>query len=99
MNTTATAPAAYDHHITVEVLKLAKDFPQLGLSFGYIGSFSAQPGDHRGWRVFTRQTDPIGSAICWGDFDTVQLADMYDRIKAGMLREFCQSLANNQTAS
>lgn len=93
MNITNPTQPTIDHQITVEVLKLAKDFPRLGLSFGYIGCFSGRAPDNRGWRVFTKQTDERGSSVCWGDFDTDKLADMYAGIQAGMLREFCNRLA------
>lgn len=50
-------------------------FPQLGLSFGYIGNLERW-GDDRCWRIFTKLSDGPTSYcnVSWGRVDTNHLA-------------------------
>jgi hypothetical protein len=82
------APAA---NIEACVRGLAVEFPQLGLSFGYIGNVG-RGYDDRGWRVFTTVRRDNRSQS-WGDWPTDQLPAMYEAIATGRLRLFCESLA------
>ena len=99
------AEASADLHTFVNAL--AERFPQLGLSFGYIGNCSlfVQPGnpnyyDDRSWRVFTKLANQRclgGSNISFGSHDTRDLG--YLLLDARYhLAEWCDATAKRLAA-
>jgi len=93
--------------INAQVERLKKHFPQLQLSFGYIGncslSMNAQPGDKnddRAWYVFTK-VRPVMSVCAtpsdsrmqsWGGYETNRMTEMSYQIEE-RLTNWCNELA------
>lgn len=67
-------------------------YPELGLSFGYIGNVYRDGTDDRNWSVFTNRRNPNTLyGATWGRFDTHRLPLMVLAIEKGQLVGFCQS--------
>lgn len=53
---------------------LQAKYPQVGLTFGYIGNDDARFGDDRSWMFFTKVVRPDEArAFSWGRYGTDQL--------------------------
>ncbi len=63
-----------------QVRELAGEYPELGLTFGYIGNLSFAPRhDDRAWKVFTKCATPRchgASDVSWGRYATGDLGLM-----------------------
>lgn len=88
MNTTKTFDQVAADTITAAVKALAAQYPQLGLSFGYIGDLGRNYDD-RSWRVFTKLVDKTGRSVSFGYHSTEELADLAARVERGDLAAFC----------
>jgi hypothetical protein len=78
-----------------EVEAIAAEFPDLGLSFGYIGNWE-RDFDGRSFRVFTnRQDEHFRSySMHLGGADSLERA--LESFKAGALRAFCERAMQQQ---
>lgn len=77
-------------------------FPELSLSFGYIGNVYRDGHDDRSWRVFTNrmthQFHPVtgayqmfgGQEVAFGYHGTEGLPRMLEAIERGELIKFCE---------
>jgi hypothetical protein len=95
MQLTLALPSAAEL-IEVEVKALAAAFPELGLSFGYIGNCDMGPyarWDDRSWRVFTNRCGEDGRSCSWGYAHTDTLDHMLDVIREGRLARWCDVVA------
>lgn len=59
------------------IVKHASDaYPELGLSFGYVGNLDRRWGDDRSFRVFTNRLDDTGRSVSYhlGSIDSLPSA-------------------------
>ncbi|WP_162815028.1 hypothetical protein [Erythrobacter aureus] len=79
--------------LRTQVEELAVQYPDLGLSFGYIGNLSIGPiHDDRSWKVFTKCATPRchgASDVSWGGYATKNLGLMHVAARKS-LADWCQ---------
>lgn len=69
-----TTPALGHQIIAAEVERLAQAYPQIGLSFGYLGNVWTNPRrDDRSFTVFTKLNGRMGSPVRFGGHGYAQL--------------------------
>ncbi|MAM40817.1 MAG: hypothetical protein CL949_20460 [Erythrobacter sp.] len=80
-----------DKAIRAKVQTLAEQFPELGLSCGYIGN-CGHNFDDRSWKVFTklRNNDGHGSSVSFGGYPTERIGALALEVEAG-LEDWCRN--------
>lgn len=93
--------SAYDA-LKAQVTKLAETYPDLGLTFGYIGNCDlfGQRWDDRRWYVFTKLATPASKGACdisFGGYPTSQLGHLMIQAER-KLEAWCQAKMEALTA-
>lgn len=80
-----------DNIIRDVVAELAPQYPDLGLSYGYIGNIWHAPfEDDRSFRIFTKLRNQHGHSVQFGDYHVDQLGELAFRVQA-QLADWCEA--------